>query len=165
MHHHYDFFYNISLQSQELTWTMYISTMAWFISRPLIFCMRERNTLLSLLLLLLLSCETSSPCPALLLFCCSFDNSTRSHSYRSRALSQSLQAILFDSRVHDNWSFEQLPFVQRITLQVSLQRNLYSVVRSVYHPIYRYLSVVVLTRVIYPYQTNWMSGFHDRIHF
>ena len=25
-----------------------------------------------------------------------------------------LRALLFDSRVHDKWSFEQLPFVQRI---------------------------------------------------
>ena len=25
-----------------------------------------------------------------------------------------LRAILFDSHVHDKWSFEQLPFVQRI---------------------------------------------------
>jgi len=29
-----------------------------------------------------------------------------------------LRALLFDSRVHDKWSFEQLPLVQRITITV-----------------------------------------------
>ncbi len=32
-----------------------------------------------------------------------------------------LRALLFDSRVHDKWSFEQLPLVQRIMNTVDLQ--------------------------------------------
>ena len=34
-----------------------------------------------------------------------------------------LNAILFDSRVHDKWPFEQLPMVQRI--MITVEKNLY----------------------------------------
>ena len=40
-----------------------------------------------------------------------------------RANQEVLRALLFDSRVHDKWSFEQLPLVQRIMNTVRRHRQ------------------------------------------
>ena len=80
-------------------------------------------------------------------------------------------ATAYDSRVHDKWSFEQLPLVQRIMntvektstgitpadliLSHSIRLNLISC----------NLSVEVLIQVTLHFQIEWMNGSPDSTHY
>jgi hypothetical protein len=61
-----------------------------------------------------------------------------------------LRALLFDSGVHDKWSFEQLPLVQRIMNTVE-KTSTGAVIRYVCYLIYRHLFSVMLNYLIFHY--------------
>jgi len=66
-----------------------------------------------------------------------------------------LRALLFDSRVHDKWSFEQLLLVQRIM-------NTVETTFTGVTPAELILSYSIL--VTHPCQIEWTNGYPDSIH-
>ena len=75
-----------------------------------------------------------------------------------------LRALLFDSRVHDKWSFEQLRLVQRIMNTVektSIGVTPADLILS--HSIRlssHIMTKVMLIRAIHPYLIGWINGFY-----
>ena len=85
-----------------------------------------------------------------------------------------LNAILFDSRVHDKWSFEQLPMVQRIMNTVEktsmgvtpaqlILNNSISLLKQIHSGCCTYRTRQD-PRVKSHYLIGWTSGYHNRIH-
>ena len=75
-----------------------------------------------------------------------------------------LRTLLFDSCVHDKWSFEQLPLVQRIMNTVEKTSTGVSSTELIRSHSIR-LIVIVLSQVIHLFPIGWVNGYHDNIHF
>ena len=78
-----------------------------------------------------------------------------------------LRAILIDARVHDKWSYEQLPMVQRIMNTVektrleSLLPNSFSTIRFAYQLGFSHHRVRTPLVVKSPHPTHWILGSRD----
>ena len=77
-----------------------------------------------------------------------------------------LRVILFDARVHDKWSYEQLPMVQRIMNTVEKTFTGVTPAELILNNSIR-LSALILAPpglvVKSPYPTHWITESHDSI--
>ncbi len=79
----------------------------------------------------------------------------------NQKVTRHLRALLFDSRVHDKWSFEQLPLVQRIMNTVEkTSTGITSADLLLSH------SIRLTSHIMSPVSSSidWMNGYHISIH-